>query len=113
MGGVIDGVVWTGGSNISTNQRNAPEDVLCFRPAGFKEMQKQHENLKRGLDDSQKLEFVDGKKTTVGLTMWITCMMMLLVQYGMETVFKILDLGTIEIDLITNLGQTTLEKTKA
>ena len=113
VGGVVDGVVWTGGSNIPTQQQNAPEDVLCFRPAGFKEMQKQHENLKRGLDVSQKLEFVDGNKTTVGLTMWITCMMMMLTQYGMDTVFKIWDQGTNEVDILKNWGKTTMERTKA
>ena len=113
VGGVIDGVIWTGGSNIATQQQNAPEDVLCFRPAGFKEMQKQNENLKCGLVESQRLELVDGTKTTVGLTMWITCMMMLLTQYGMDTVFKIWDQRTGEVDILKSWGKTTIEKLKA
>ena len=58
IGGVYDGVSWTGGSNIDKNSE--PEDVLCFCPESFKEMQEQHESLKQGLPAEQRLELVDG-----------------------------------------------------
>ena len=72
VGGVDDGVPWVGGSFI--DRSSEPQDVLCCHPTTFKEKQKQHSDLKRGLDDRNKLDFVDGTKTTVGLTMWITWM---------------------------------------
>ena len=82
VGGVDDGVPWVGGSFI--DKSTEPQDVLCHCPTTFKEKQKQHSNLKRGLDDCNKLDFVDGTKTTVGLTMWMT---MMIVQKGFDTVF--------------------------
>ena len=94
IGGVYDGVPWTGGSNI--NQNTEPEDVLCFHPENFKEMQKQHESLKKGLPDEQKLELVDGSKTFIGLITWITWMMMMFTTKGMDTVFRILKTGDAE-----------------
>ena len=42
------------------------------------------------MQDEYKLEFVDGTKTTVGVTMWIIWLTMMLVQKVMDTVFKIL-----------------------
>ena len=106
IGDVHDGVPWTGGSNI--NKNTEPEDVLCFRPENFKEMQKQHESLKQGLPEEQRLELVDGSKTTIGLITWITWMMMLFTTKGMDTVFRILKLGdTEELDLVQNWGKAT------
>ena len=58
VGGEIDGVPWTGGSNVASQQTGQPEDVQCFRPQGFRDMQRQHEALRRGLDDTQKLDLV-------------------------------------------------------
>ena len=54
VGGVIDNVPWTGGSNLAGKGNEAPDDILCYRPSGFKEMQKQHESLKQGLETEQK-----------------------------------------------------------
>jgi hypothetical protein len=106
IGGVYDGVPWTGGSNI--NKSTEPEDVLCFRPENFKEMQKQHESLKKGLPDEQKLELVDGSKTSIGLITWITWMMMLFTTKGMDTIFRILKAGDAEeLDLVQNWGKAT------
>jgi hypothetical protein len=53
IGGNNDGVAWTGGSNLDEEKNTAPTDVLCFRPEHFKEMQKQHECLKKGLPSEQ------------------------------------------------------------
>ena len=65
VGGVSGETAWTGGSNLSALRNQSPEDVLCFRPETFKEMQKQHESLKQGLPLEQKLELVEGSRTTV------------------------------------------------
>ena len=111
VGGVSQGVPWTGGSNLSGKKNDAPADVLCFRPQTFKELQRQHESLKQGLEPEQRLEFVDGNKTSIGLTVWITWMMMLLVTKGMDTMFMILDeTETSELNLLTNWGKATKEK---
>ena len=104
---------YSGGSNLEAKKNNEPEDVLCFRPEGFKEMQKQHELLKQGLPVEQKLELVEGTKTSVGLVTWITWMMMLFMTKGMDTVFKILiNNDTEELDLISNWGKATKESVK-
>ena len=68
---------------------NEPIDILCYRPSSFKDMQKQHESLKKGLDVDKRLEIDDGSKVTVGLTMWVTWMSMMLVNKGMDTVFMV------------------------
>lgn len=101
VGRVISGVAWTGGSNLEAEKNAMPEDVLCFHPETFKEMQKQHESLKQGLDVEQRLELVDGAETTDGLVTWITWMMMLFINKGMDTVFRILiEDDTNELDLV-------------
>ena len=88
-------------------------DVLCHHPSTFKEKQRQHSDLKRGLEDDNKLDFVDGTKTTVGLTMWITWMTMMIVQKGFDTVFKILlDNDQKELDLLKNWGKATKDQVK-
>lgn len=53
-GGVLKGVAWTGGSYV--NPPTHPYDVLCFHPDDIRMMQHQHEQLKKGLDDSKQLE---------------------------------------------------------
>lgn len=112
IGGVYDGVPWTGGSNI--NKSTEPEDVLCFRPENFKEMQKQHESLKKGLPDEQKLQLVDGSKTSIGLITWITWMMMLFTTKGMDTIFRILKTGETEkLDLVQNWSKATKRSCKS
>ena len=58
VGGIDDdGVPWVGGSTLAGNSE--PQDVLCYRPTTFKEKQRQHGDLKRGLEDNNKLDFVD------------------------------------------------------
>ena len=110
IGGISGETAWTGGSNVSSLKNTSPEDVLCFRPETFKEMQKQHESLKQGLPLEQKLELVEGSRTTVGLITWITWMMMQFATKGMDTVFKILDQAqTTELDLVKNWGNATKE----
>ena len=89
VGGKIGGVVWVGGTNILEDQKKKPVDILCYRPESFKDMQKQHENLKKGLDSDKRLEIDDGSKVAVGLTMWVTWMSMMLKNSGMDTVFRI------------------------
>ena len=89
---------------------NEPIDILCYRPSSFKDMQKQHESLKKGLDVDKRLEIDDGSKVTVGLTMWVTWMSMMLVNKGMDTVFMVWDGQNDEINLLKTWGQTTLEK---
>ena len=93
VGGVHDKVPWTGGSNLDEETNEAPTDVLCFRPENFKEMQKQHECLKRGLPIEQRLELAEGSKMSISLITWITWMMIEFTTKGMDTVVKILQTG--------------------
>ena len=90
VGDKIDGVAWTRGSNLDAEKLTEPEDMLCFCPTSFKEKWKQHESLKSGLPEAHKLKLLGGNKTLIGLTMWVTWMMMMLVQKRMDTVFLIL-----------------------
>ena len=88
---------------------------MCFVAVHqlLKEKWRQHGDLKKGFLEDQKLDFVDGNKTTVGLTMWITWVTMMLVQKGMDTVFKILtDSDTNELDLLENWGKVTKKQVK-
>ena len=111
VGGVSQGIPWTGGLNLPGKKNEAPADVLCFCPQTFKEVQRQFELLKQGLEPEQRLEFVDGNKTSIGLTVWISWMMMLLVMKGMDTVFMILDeMETLELNLLTNWGKANQRK---
>ena len=52
-------------------------------------MQKQHENLKKGLESNKRLDIDDGTKTAVGLTMWATWILMMLKNSGFDLVFWI------------------------
>ena len=114
VGGKIGGVIWVGGSNIKGKQKKKPVDILCYRPESFKDMQKQHENLKKGLDSEKRLEIDDGSKVAVGLTMWVTWMSMMLKNSGMDTVFRIFDKPfNTEVDILETWGDTTLEKVQA
>ena len=113
VGDVIDSVAWTGGSNLDGEKLTEPEDTLCFCPTSFKEKQKQHESLKSGLPEAHKLELLGGNKTSIGLTMWVTWMMMMLVQKGMDTVFCILhDNDKKEINMLKNWGECAKEKSQ-
>ena len=60
LGGSSDSVAWTGGSNLDGEKNDLPTDVLCFRLEHFKEMQEQHECLKKGLSNEQRLELREG-----------------------------------------------------
>ena len=114
VGGVLDKVPWTGGSNLQAKKNDAPVDVLCFRPESFREMQKQHDSLKQGLPTEQRLELGEGVKTPISLINWITWMMMAFTYSGMDTVFKILhNNDTEEIDLVKNWGKATADMVKA
>ena len=88
IGGEIDGVTQTGGSNLDTKKPSEPEDILCFHPISFQEKQKQHESLKSGFPEANKLQLLGSDKTSIGLTMWITWMTMMLVQKGMIAELK-------------------------
>ena len=110
VGGSNDGVAWTGGSNLDSEKNDVPTDVLCFRPENFKEMQKQHECLKKGLPIEQRLELGEGSKPSIILITWITWMMIEFTTKGMDTVFKILQAeDTSELDLVQNWGKATKE----
>ena len=114
VGGKIGGVVWVGGTNILEDQKKKPVDILCYRPESFKDMQKQHENLKKGLDSDKRLEIDDGSKVAVGLTMWVTWMSMMLKNSGMDTVFRIFNrTPNTEVNILETWGDTTLEKVQA
>ena len=106
IGDEIDGVAQTGGSNLNGEKSTEPEDTLCFCPTSFKEKPKQHESLKNGLPEAHELELLGGNKTLIGLTMWVTWMMMMLVQKGMDTVFHILhDNNKKETNMLKNWGE--------
>ena len=114
VGGISYGTAWTGGSSVDSKRNKDPVDILCFRPNNFKDMQKQHESLKKGLDSDKRLEIDDGSKVTVGLTMWVTWMSMMLVNKGMDTVFMILNASTgIELNLLKTWGEAALPKVQA
>ena len=89
-GGEIDGVTQTGDSDLDGEKLSEPEDILCFHSTSFKEMQKQLESLKSGLPETHKLQLLGGNKTSIELTMWVTWMIVMLVQKGMNTVFHVL-----------------------
>ena len=114
VGGLDDNrVPWVGGSSLPSMKNEEPQDVLCHSPSAFKEKLMQHSDLKKGIAEDQKLDFVDGNKTRVGLTMWITWVTMMWVQKGMDTVFKILtDSDTNELDLLESWGKATKKQVK-
>ena len=112
VGGVDDGVPWVGGSFI--DKSTEPQDVLCYRPTTFKEKQRQCSDLKKGVEENQKLDFVGGNQTTVWLTMWITWVTMMLEQKGMDTVFKILvDSDNNELCLLESWGMVTMSRLRS
>ena len=114
VGGISHGTAWTGGSSLVSKRNKDPVDILCFRPNSFKDMQKQHESLKKGLESDKRLEIDDGSKVTVGLTMWVTWMSMMFVNKGMDTVFMIINASTgIELNLLKTWGEATLPKVQA
>ena len=70
--------------------------------------------MKKGLESDKRLEIDDGSKVTVGLTMWVTWMSMMLVNKGMDTVFMIINASTrIELNLLKTWGEATLPKVQA
>ena len=64
--------------------------------------------MKSGLPEAHNLELFGDDKTSVGLMMWVTWMMMMLVQKRMDTVFCILcDNDKQEINMLGNWGKCT------
>lgn len=118
VGGVVDGVAWVGGSNLPGEENEEPDDILCFRPHTFREMQRQHDELKKGLENERRLEIGNKDKVSVGLTMWITWLKMILVTRGMDTVFLVCDVDEDEetcsnqVSLLDNWGKLTKNKLK-
>ena len=60
IGGVADGVVQTGGSNMPPYEdepEREPDDTLCFRPTKpFAQKSRHQELLKKGVDKDMRLE---------------------------------------------------------
>ena len=108
VGGISAQTPWVGGSNLSTKKPTAPYDVLCYRPADFRSMQKQHELLKAGLPESRRLELTDmNKETSVSLMTWLEELKLMLETKGLDTVFRVVKDG-IEIYMLAQWGDLNL-----
>jgi len=81
-------------------------------------MQRQHDELKKGFENEHRLEIGNKDKVSVGLTMWITWLKMILVTRGMDTVFLVCDVDEDEetcsnqVSLLDNWGKLTKNKLK-
>ena len=75
-------------------------------------MARQSQSCKQGLEESQRLEMTEDNKTTISLITWITWISLLIINGGIDTVFKILNRGTKETDLLQNWRTVTREKLK-
>ena len=69
VGGKLGGVVRVGDTNLVAGQKKQPVGILCYWVESFKDMQKQHQNLKKVLESKKRLKIDDGTKSAVGLTM--------------------------------------------
>ena len=90
VGGVANGVVWTGGSNVDEGD-DEPEDTLCYRPTKpFHQMAKHHDILKRGVDKDMRLELDVGTAASQAVTLigWVMCITSLIMMNGYDPVFR-------------------------
>ena len=97
-----DGTPWVGGS--SKNPRKEPYDILCYRPTDFRSKQKQHENLKRGLEEHMRLDLPSTGKQAMSLINWIREIKGMVLSRGFDTVFYIPDSGSNKRFLIGKWG---------
>ena len=103
VGGVDDGVVWTGGSNLTPSEEE-PDDTMCYRlKKPLKEKMRQHEQLKKGIESERHLEIeatADTKNSVsvIGWVMEISCLMLM---RGFDTVFRMCDLDQ-ETGILSN-----------
>ena len=93
VGGVEDGVVWTGGSNLGPDE-DEPDDTLCLRPTKpFTQKMKQQEFLKRGIDKDMRLDIDVGTdmKQIVTVIGWVMAIGSLILVNGCNAVFRMCD----------------------
>ena len=105
IGGIEDGIAWTGGSG--SNSANAPRDVRCFRPTDFRSMQEQDKALKKGVAEDLKLTLIDendNKDNNQTVSGWIDEIKFLIETNGMDSVFRIEDGIKPENYMLVNWG---------
>ena len=109
VGGIEDGIVWTGGSR--NDPTNAPRDVRCYRPTDFRSMQEQDKVLKKGVADDLKLTLIDendNKDNNQTVSGWIDEIKFLIETNGMDSVFRIDNGITPENYMLMNWGNIKL-----
>ncbi len=112
VGGIIDGVVWVGGSNIPGKTKE-PADIMAFRPTSFKELYRQNTLLKEGLSDSKKLDLPGGSTKGISVTAWIQEVKWMIEPRGFDTVFRVFcPHDRKEIYLLDSWGEVTLSDVK-
>ena len=113
VGGVIDGVVWVGGSNVPGLSRKEPADIMAFRPTTFKELYRQNTLLKEGLSDSKKLDLPSGTTKGISVTSWIQEIKWIVEPRGFDTVFRVYRPSEgREVYLLDNWGELTLTEVR-
>ena len=93
VGGVEDGVAWTGGSNVDAGE-DEPDGTLCFRPTKpFHQKAKHHDILKRGVDKDMRLEIDVGTDANQSVTVigWVMFVASLILMKGFDPVFRMCD----------------------
>ena len=94
VGGVEDGVVWTGGSNLGPNEDEA-DGTLCCRPTKpFAQKSKHHDLLKKGVDKDMRLDIDVGTdaKQVITVIGWVMAIESLILINGCDTVFRMCDM---------------------
>ena len=66
-------------------------------------------NLKKGLPEYQKLELSESINISIGFMMWIILIMILIINNGIDTVIKIWNKETIEIDILVQWRNVTIK----
>lgn len=93
VGGIEDGIVWTGGSNRERNFLVEPNGMAAFRPRTFKEKMAIDKVCKEPLPEDRRLGTIDKIKkneSDIGLMSWLGQIREKVEECGMDTVFRVI-----------------------
>ena len=91
VGDILDGIPWTGGSNLQEYQYADPMSINQYRPMDYKSAKAAITGANEGLDEDDRLS-LPNEKQVVKLTKWINEVKIHIEDYGMDTVFRVASL---------------------
>jgi Zinc knuckle len=113
VGGISDGIAWTGGTNCTAGRITRYATNNARRPTVFREARGVEQALVTGLADDYRIgsSLGDLAPGRVTLTAWISNITTYMGDNGMDTVFRVYDgVSDTEVNCLTSWGTHTQEQ---